>query len=152
MYIMYLLSHFRDIYGTRYGKIIDKVFLFLSQSKSKFKVQLFLCVSLIKITLQSIQLANAVVCLSYLNSLLELLKCILCRNAHLSPKKLIVVNANKDNSFMCGHISSSLFTSGMFRNMCFKIMSIFVSIFKLHKLVKKYISLRIVPSLAPIFE
>ena len=109
MYMMYLVSHFRD---TRYGKIIDKVFLFLSQFKSKFKVQLFL--SLIKITLQSIQLANAVVCLSYLNSLLELLKCILCWNAHLSPKKLIVVNANKDNSFMCGHISSSSFTSGMF--------------------------------------
>ena len=38
----------------------------------------------------------------------------LCRNAHLSPKKLIVVNANINNSFMCGHISSSSFTSGMF--------------------------------------
>ena len=63
----------------------------------------------------------------------------MCRNAHLSPKKLIVVNANKNNSFMCGHISWSLFTSGMFQNMYFNIMNICVTIFKFHKINSKYI-------------
>ena len=57
------------------------------------------------VSLQSIQLPNAVVCLSYLSAFL-------CWNAHLSPKKLIVDNANTDNSLMCGHISSSFVVSG----------------------------------------